>query len=242
VTSYDPLAGIQAAVNHPNADERVTLYEAVEMVTATAAWSSFEEKDKGTIEAGKLADLVILENDPFVVDAGKISGIKIEEVFLGGQPHKRQAEFTVSNLKIPLPSLRRMPESGSFLIPYAFMNTSFIPRYRRCLPALIALMLMASLCSPALAEDCRDLSFEHKPSEYFGSGEYFMICPGDGIRIHCYHYHRHRVCEKGKTLYWDRRLDSAARTACGCSLPADTAPASPATSTKPGTSIFGPSN
>jgi hypothetical protein len=66
-----------------------------------------------------------------------------------------------------------------------------------------------------------------------------MNCPGDGVRIRCYHYHRHWVCEKGKTLYWDRRLDSAARTACGCNLPPDTMPASPATSGKPGTEIIG---
>ena len=47
VTPYDPLAGIQAAVNHPNAAERVTRYEALEMFTTTAAWSAFEEKEKG---------------------------------------------------------------------------------------------------------------------------------------------------------------------------------------------------
>jgi hypothetical protein len=121
------------------------------------------------------------------------------------------------------------------------MNVRLIkPRYRRCLFVLIALMLIASLCSPAAAEDCPDLSFEHKPSTYYGSGEYFMNCPGDSVRIRCYHYHRHWVCEKGKTLYWDRRLDSAARTACDCNLLPDTMPASPATSGKPGTEIFSP--
>lgn len=84
VTPYNPLLGVQAAVNHPNADERISLYEALEMFTKTAAWSAFEEKEKGTIEPGKLADLVILENDPFAVDAGRIGDIKIEAVFLGG--------------------------------------------------------------------------------------------------------------------------------------------------------------
>jgi predicted amidohydrolase YtcJ len=85
VTPYDPLAGIQAAINHPNADERSTLNEAVEMFTKTAAWSAFEENDKGTIEPGKLADLVVLSDDPFAVDAEKIADIKIEQVFIGGK-------------------------------------------------------------------------------------------------------------------------------------------------------------
>ena len=84
VTPYNPLAGIQAAVNHPNSDERVTRYEALEMFTATAAWSAFEEKEKGTIEPGKLADLVVLSADPFTVDAEQLAGIKISKVFVGG--------------------------------------------------------------------------------------------------------------------------------------------------------------
>lgn len=88
VTPYDPLAGIQAAVNHPNADERVSLHEALEMFTVTAAWSAFEEKDKGTIEPGKLADLVVLSDDPFAVDNQKIADIKIEQVFVGGQVYR----------------------------------------------------------------------------------------------------------------------------------------------------------
>ena len=86
VTPYDPLIGIQAAVNHPNTDERVTLHEALEMFTTTAAWSAFEEKEKGTIEPGKLADLVVLSADPFAVDAEKIAGININQVFVAGQP------------------------------------------------------------------------------------------------------------------------------------------------------------
>jgi hypothetical protein len=103
----------------------------------------------------------------------------------------------------------------------------------------MVLALITSLCSPDAAHDCRDLHFEHIPSKYYGSGQYFMNCPDEGIRIRCYHYHRHWVCEKGQTLYWDRRLDSAARTACGCSLPNDTVPASPAISGRHGTEIFG---
>jgi hypothetical protein len=119
---------------------------------------------------------------------------------------------------------------------------SFNPRYIRYFHVIIPLLLIGSLCSFSLAEDCRDLSFEHKPSEYYGSGEYFMTCPRDEIRIRCYHYHRHWVCENGKILYWDRRLESSARTACGCNLPPDVVPASPATSGKPRVNIFGPRN
>jgi predicted amidohydrolase YtcJ len=84
VTPYGPLAGIQAAVSHPNANERVTVHEALKMFTTAAAWSGFEEKEKGTIKPGKLADLVVLGADPFAVDASQIGGIDIIRVFVGG--------------------------------------------------------------------------------------------------------------------------------------------------------------
>ncbi|UCF90790.1 MAG: amidohydrolase [Desulfobacterales bacterium] len=92
VTPYGPLAGIQAAVNHPNPAQRVTLYEALQMFTATAAWSAFEEKDKGTLERGKRADIVVLRADPFRVPPDRISAIKIESVFVGGE--RRVPEMT----------------------------------------------------------------------------------------------------------------------------------------------------
>ena len=102
------------------------------------------------------------------------------------------------------------------------------------------LLLIGIFAGIGPAEDCGEIVFEHKPSDYYGPGDYFMTCPVEGTRIRCYHYHRHWVCQKGTTLYWDRRLETAARTACGCNLPADIAPASPATSGKPNGEIFGP--
>jgi predicted amidohydrolase YtcJ len=87
VTPYNPLAGIQAAVNHPNPSERVSVREALEMFTSTAAWSAFEEHQKGTLVPGKLADLVILEKDPFQVPADQIKDIDIHSVCVEGTWH-----------------------------------------------------------------------------------------------------------------------------------------------------------
>ncbi|MEJ2095678.1 MAG: amidohydrolase [Deltaproteobacteria bacterium] len=84
VTSYDPLKGIQAAVNHPNPRERITVREALEMFTATAAWSAFEEKDKGTLTPGKLADLLVLSQDPYQVPQHAIQDIAVERVCVAG--------------------------------------------------------------------------------------------------------------------------------------------------------------
>ncbi len=92
VTPYNPLAGIQAAVNHPNTDQRVSRFEAVQMFTVSAAWSAFEEADKGTIEAGKPADLVVLDRDPFQVAADQIASIRTEMVFVGGRRHRPRSQ------------------------------------------------------------------------------------------------------------------------------------------------------
>ena len=87
VTPYAPLTGVQAAVIHPNEDQRVNVLEALRMFTSTGAWSAFEEKEKGTLEPGKRADLVVLDADPLTVAPGKIGdGPEIDAVagFLSG--------------------------------------------------------------------------------------------------------------------------------------------------------------
>lgn len=85
VTPYHPLAGVEAAVRHPNPRQRVSRREALAMFTSAAAWSAFEEKEKGTLEEGKLADLVVLDQDPLTVLEEDISRIGVEMVFVGGK-------------------------------------------------------------------------------------------------------------------------------------------------------------
>jgi predicted amidohydrolase YtcJ len=73
VAPLDPLQGIDAAVNrrtldgkHPNgwfADQKISVAEAIEAYTLGSAYAAFQEKDRGSLEAGKLADFVILSRD-----------------------------------------------------------------------------------------------------------------------------------------------------------------------------------
>jgi len=66
-------------------NQRITLPEALRSATLDGAYASFEEHDKGSIEAGKLADLVVLEKDPFAVPAQQWQDIKVERTMLGGR-------------------------------------------------------------------------------------------------------------------------------------------------------------
>jgi hypothetical protein len=85
VTEFNPLSGIKAAVLHPNREERVNLRQALEMFTVSAAYSAFEEKEKGSLVPGKLADLTVLAEDPYTVTPEKIDAIKIADVFVAGR-------------------------------------------------------------------------------------------------------------------------------------------------------------
>ena len=64
--------------------ERVSPYVALRAVTASAAYQIKEEKTKGTLEAGKLADLVILERNPLKVDPGTIKDIRVVQTIKEG--------------------------------------------------------------------------------------------------------------------------------------------------------------
>jgi predicted amidohydrolase YtcJ len=64
--------------------QRITLQEALRAATLDGAHASFEEHDKGSIEPGKLADLVVLERDPLNTPAEEWLSIKVERTMLGG--------------------------------------------------------------------------------------------------------------------------------------------------------------
>jgi hypothetical protein len=92
---------------------------------------------------------------------------------------------------------------------------------------IFPLFLIFASVPVSQAEECHNLKLHSV------NGDYYSICSDDNIQIHCYHYRWHWVCEKADLLYWDRRLESAALSACGCPLPDDIAPATPAISIRP---------
>lgn len=65
--------------------QRITPYEGLRALTAYGAYEYFEEKSKGTLEAGKIADLVILDKNPLKVDPAAIRDIKVVETIKEGK-------------------------------------------------------------------------------------------------------------------------------------------------------------
>ena len=92
VTPINPLLSIWSAANRITASgqvlgesQRVPVVEAVRSVTTHAAYQAFAEKHKGSLEVGKLADLVVLDANPLTIDPVKIRDIKVLATIVGGQ-------------------------------------------------------------------------------------------------------------------------------------------------------------
>jgi predicted amidohydrolase YtcJ len=93
VTPISPWWGIWAAVVRREQktgqilapEERITVRQALQMYTANGAYAGFEEKLKGSLEVGKLADFVMLDRDLIEVPSDELKDVKVVATFVGGQ-------------------------------------------------------------------------------------------------------------------------------------------------------------
>jgi len=85
VLPLNPLLGVHAAVNHPNPESRVSPYEALEMFTIHGAFSMFQEKEKGSLKAGKKADFIVLDRNPLTADPRTMKEIKVIKTYKNGR-------------------------------------------------------------------------------------------------------------------------------------------------------------
>jgi len=91
VVKPNPLLSVWAAVNRQTqagdilgADQKISAYDALRAVTYNAAYQHFEENQKGTLEPGKLADMVILDQNPLKADLAAIKDINIAATYKEG--------------------------------------------------------------------------------------------------------------------------------------------------------------
>jgi len=90
---FSPLMAIQAMVTRTGwngetwgGNQRITVKEAIRVNTINGAYNSREEKIKGSISINKVADFVILADDPHTTAPEKIKDIKIVQTAVGGKP------------------------------------------------------------------------------------------------------------------------------------------------------------
>ena len=65
------------ACNHPVEEQAISLKDALKMATYNGYWTTFDEKERGSLEIGKYADMVVLEKNPFLVEKQELKNIKV---------------------------------------------------------------------------------------------------------------------------------------------------------------------
>jgi len=93
VAEMEPMIGIHSAVTRAPLgggeawmpQEAVTVQDALRGYTLGSAIANFCEDDRGTLSVGKLADLVVLDQDPYAVDPAKLADIGVSDTWVGGK-------------------------------------------------------------------------------------------------------------------------------------------------------------
>jgi predicted amidohydrolase YtcJ len=88
----DPMMWMQSQVTREGMDgkvwgpqQRITREQALVCATRNGAYASFEEQDKGTLSPGRLADLVVFEQDPLAVEPHDLVKVAVQRTMLGGR-------------------------------------------------------------------------------------------------------------------------------------------------------------
>lgn len=85
-TTPNPIDWMHKAVN--NNAESVSIQDALRMCTYNGYYTSFDENERGSLEVGKIADMVILSQNPYTMSKGDINKLKVEELILSGKKYK----------------------------------------------------------------------------------------------------------------------------------------------------------
>ncbi len=95
IAPLDPMLGVAAAVTRRTLDgknpggwhpqEKISVAEALAAYTSGSAYAAFAENDKGTLAPGKLADFVLMSEDPFAVAPEKLETVRTVLTVVGGR-------------------------------------------------------------------------------------------------------------------------------------------------------------
>ncbi|MCL4849963.1 MAG: amidohydrolase family protein [Bryobacteraceae bacterium] len=93
VNPYNPFLGMWITLTRQprwtdqslHTEQRITREQAIRLYTINNAYLTFEEKEKGSIEKGKLADLIVLDRDILTCPVDEVKNIGVEQTYLGGK-------------------------------------------------------------------------------------------------------------------------------------------------------------
>ena len=68
------------------------------MCNYNTCWMSFDEKERGSLEVGKIADMVILDRNPYETDVRKLDTLRGEQLLLQGEPYRKVEQNPVGQV------------------------------------------------------------------------------------------------------------------------------------------------
>ena len=68
------------------------------MCTYNTCWMSFNEKERGSLEVGKIADMLILSGNPYQIAVTKLDTLKVEQLLLRGEPYKKISQNPIGQV------------------------------------------------------------------------------------------------------------------------------------------------
>jgi len=87
-TLPDPIEGIYCACNNIVPEQSLSIADALKLFTSNAAWMSFDEQQRGTLDTGKIADMVILNKNPLAMKPEDLRKLKVEKLLLQGREYQ----------------------------------------------------------------------------------------------------------------------------------------------------------
>lgn len=97
-TDPDPIMWMERACNHTTPEQSLTPREALRMCTYNGYWTTFDEDERGSLQEGKIADMVVLSGNPYEVGAAGIGSLQVEQLLLAGKPYRNQNQGFASAL------------------------------------------------------------------------------------------------------------------------------------------------
>ncbi len=89
-TRPDPIKWIHSACHHPVPEQSVSVHDALRLATYNGYWTTFEENERGSLETGKIADMVVLSQSPCAVPVSGLRILRVEQLLLADRPYKKQ--------------------------------------------------------------------------------------------------------------------------------------------------------
>jgi predicted amidohydrolase YtcJ len=98
VSFPDGFSWINAMVNNPNEAHRVSLTQAIRCCTYNGYYNTFDEDKRGSLETGKIADMIIVDKSPYDIPADELDNIKVVSTILAGKTWKKENKRVLGTL------------------------------------------------------------------------------------------------------------------------------------------------